>query len=95
MADQLAMPPSQQLPGSSNHLCRADFKQAIVRPEDMAVAGVAGGTAQHNTPGTKRTVARRISRAENPDHRNSQRRRQVHGTGIATDEQPGATSERD
>ena len=70
---------SQQLPGGGNYLFHADFKQAIVRPRYMAVAGVAGGTAEHDTFCTKRTVARRISRPEDSDHRDSKGRRQMHG----------------
>src|ERR1700730_1563505 len=95
MADQLAMTLPQQLPGGSNYLPRADFKQAIIGPKYMAVISGAGGAAQHDTASTERTVARRISRPEDPDHWNPKRRRKMHGAGIAADEQTGATSERD
>ena len=44
--------------------------------------------------GAERAVARGIGRPEDCDHRNSQGRRQVHGAGIAADEQTGAARER-
>ena len=59
----------------------------------MAVAGIAGGTAQHDTLRTKRTVTRRIGWPENRDHWNSQGRREMHGAGVAANEQACAARE--
>src|SRR5450755_517704 len=95
MAGQLAMALLQQLPCGSHHPPGADFEQSIIRRERVAVAGVAHRTAEHDAAGLEGAVARRIGRSEDPDDGNSEGRRQMHGAGIAADEQTSATSERD
>ena len=92
VADQLAMTLSQQLPGSTNHLCRTDFKQALIRTMHMAVAGIAGGTAQDGTARTERTVTQWIGWSEDRDYWNPEGCREMHGAGVVADRQgcPGA-----
>src|SRR5579862_8880138 len=87
IADQLAMGLLAQLSPSGNHLSGTDFKQALIRTTHMAVAGIAGSTAQHDTARAERTVTRWIGGSEDRDHGNAQGRREMHGAGVAPDEQ--------
>ena len=87
MADQLAMALPQQLTRRGHDLTEPDFEQAVIGLGTMLVAGGAGWRAQHNIAGAKRTIALGIRGSENPNHRNAQGGRQMHGTGVTSDEQ--------
>src|SRR5437660_10395465 len=87
MADQLAMALPQQLTRRSHDLTEADFQQPVIGRGTMSVAGGAGWRAQHDIASAKRSIALGIRGSEDPHYWNAQGGRQMHGTGVTSDEQ--------
>src|SRR6266576_3489603 len=76
----------QQLPRCRDDFFGSDLQQSFLRLTVPSVTRQAASAPQHDRGRAKRAVARRVRRTEDPDDRNLERCRQVHGPGIATNE---------
>ena len=85
----------QQLTGCGDNFADSNFQQPLVGRAAPGVIGPAACVSQHNRLRREWAVARRICRTKNCHDRNSQSGRQMHGPGIAADEQAAAAGEGD
>jgi hypothetical protein len=84
----------QQLASGGYDFYDAYFKQTLFWFAMAAMIGQTVCASQHNRLRPKRAVARGICRPKNRHDRNFERCRQMHWTGIASDENMGPASER-
>ena len=73
---------------------RFDRLQALIGTVRVRAVVDTVAATQHDRPRRIRAVPVRPCRSEQCHHRHSQRRSQVHGTGVAADEEAGAPGQR-
>src|SRR5438552_2927537 len=91
---QLSKAAPQEFPRSGQYFVGSDFEQPLLGLSMSRVIGLARPTAQHDTAGSKRAVARGVCRTKDSDHRDAQSRRHMKGAGVSANKQPRTAGER-